>query len=359
MNKNQSAFTLIELTTVITIAAIFYTIWMSFYKNKIKIDNIEKLSKQFVVIEKALVDYYRDNKRLPCPATQNLAVSDSNFAQEQVTTSSCTDSLPTNTCNSSNVSLSNNTYIGALPAETLGLGKNMILDPWGSKITYAVDKIFTCANSTAVAEIFYTGTSSLAVNETSENAELSKAAYVVVSHGENQYGAYNNLGVQKSHPTISNNNEVENSNNDNTLIYDDVHLKSSNLPASYDDYTSFMSPELLIVASNSKNNDNITYDSDYSGNVLAEYNARLYGSECACVATNSTSDFVPSDLAPLLWLDASDSSTVTLSGSLVSQWSDKSGNNNHATQTNSSYMPTYSSNILNNLNMVYFSRYKQ
>ena len=120
-----------------------------------------------------------------------------------------------------------------------------------------------------------------------------------------------------------------------------------------------MSPELLIVASNSKNNDNITYDSDYSGNVLAEYNARLYGSECACVATSSASDFVPSDLAPLLWLDASDSSTLTLSGSLVNQWSDKSGNNNHATQTNSSYMPTYSSNILNNLNMVYFSRYKQ
>ena len=32
----------------------------------------------------------------------------------------------------------------------------------------------------------------------------------------------------------------------------------------------------------------------------------------------------------VLWLDASDSNTITESSGLVSQWSDKSGNNNHA-----------------------------
>ena len=35
-----------------------------------------------------------------------------------------------------------------------------------------------------------------------------------------------------------------------------------------------------------------------------------------------------------LWLDASDAASITSSGGLVSQWSDKSGNGRHATQPN-------------------------
>jgi hypothetical protein len=46
-----------------------------------------------------------------------------------------------------------------------------------------------------------------------------------------------------------------------------------------------------------------------------------------------------------LWLDAADSSTVTLSGSSVSQWNDKSGNGRNAVQGPSpNQRPTYSNN---------------
>ena len=45
------------------------------------------------------------------------------------------------------------------------------------------------------------------------------------------------------------------------------------------------------------------------------------------------------DLA--LWLDANDASTITLNGSNVSQWDDKSGNNHHVIQATSSAQPTY------------------
>ncbi len=47
-----------------------------------------------------------------------------------------------------------------------------------------------------------------------------------------------------------------------------------------------------------------------------------------------------------MWLDASDSSTVQLTSGLVSQWGDKSGNNNHAIQNTASYRPTYSNNSI-------------
>lgn len=48
----------------------------------------------------------------------------------------------------------------------------------------------------------------------------------------------------------------------------------------------------------------------------------------------------PSFISTSLWLDASDSSTITESGGLVSQWNDKSGNNRHVTQPTQSNRPT-------------------
>lgn len=45
-----------------------------------------------------------------------------------------------------------------------------------------------------------------------------------------------------------------------------------------------------------------------------------------------------------LWLDANDAGTITKDGSnYVSQWNDKSGNGNHAAQSNGSYQPLYDS----------------
>ena len=43
--------------------------------------------------------------------------------------------------------------------------------------------------------------------------------------------------------------------------------------------------------------------------------------------------FQMGQMNPLLWLDAADADSFTLSGSSVSQWNDKSGNDRHATPT--------------------------
>jgi len=64
--------------------------------------------------------------------------------------------------------------------------------------------------------------------------------------------------------------------------------------------------------------------------------------------------FSPSDIADLkLWLDAADSSTITASNGLVSEWRDKSGKNNHATQADEAKKPSNGATI-NNLNVVAF-----
>jgi len=55
--------------------------------------------------------------------------------------------------------------------------------------------------------------------------------------------------------------------------------------------------------------------------------------------------WTPAELTDLaLWLDAADSSTITLNGSTVSQWDDKSGNNNNASQATATLQPSLSGN---------------
>lgn len=71
-------------------------------------------------------------------------------------------------------------------------------------------------------------------------------------------------------------------------------------------------------------------------------------------STESTpAPWTPSFISTTLWLDADDSSTLILVSGAVSQWSDKSGNNRHFTQSNSSNRPTLAT--LDNKNVVYFS----
>lgn len=57
--------------------------------------------------------------------------------------------------------------------------------------------------------------------------------------------------------------------------------------------------------------------------------------------------FTPLSLAPKVWLDASDTSTLTLTNTVVSKWADKSGNGFNATQATYSKMPAYSNTAFN------------
>lgn len=64
------------------------------------------------------------------------------------------------------------------------------------------------------------------------------------------------------------------------------------------------------------------------------------------VTVNAAQPWTPAAITTALWLDAADSSTITLNGSTVSEWRDKSGNNRHATQATTGNQATYSGNVL-------------
>jgi autotransporter-associated beta strand protein len=58
-------------------------------------------------------------------------------------------------------------------------------------------------------------------------------------------------------------------------------------------------------------------------------------------ATSTANLWTPAQITTALWLDASDSNTVQLSGSSVTNWIDKSGNGRNASQGTAANQPTY------------------
>jgi methionine-rich copper-binding protein CopC len=83
---------------------------------------------------------------------------------------------------------------------------------------------------------------------------------------------------------------------------------------------------------------------DSSGNLFAG----IAGDTIWNFTTAPANLWTPADLPgqAALWLDASDGSTITLNGSTVSQWNDKSGNGRNATQGTAAYQPAYTLNSL-------------
>lgn len=82
--------------------------------------------------------------------------------------------------------------------------------------------------------------------------------------------------------------------------------------------------------------------------------------DCIVTATNgagstpqaSSNSFYGIQLA--LWLDASDSSTITQTAGAVSQWNDKSGNGQDLTQTTGTRQPITGTRTVNSLNVIDF-----
>jgi hypothetical protein len=70
--------------------------------------------------------------------------------------------------------------------------------------------------------------------------------------------------------------------------------------------------------------------------------------------TPSFTPWTPALITTALWLDAADASTVTASGGVVGQWSDKSGNGRNFTASGAA-QPTYTSSGLNGLPILTFN----
>jgi hypothetical protein len=167
----------------------------------------------------------------------------------------------------------------------------------------------------------------------------------------------------------------------NAQFFDNLYLngvsRSVGASGHYEDLLSTMSSDFIISVSADSSigvngyrisGQNQSNDRGWSGNVaeVVAFSTKLSDDERKIVEgylankwgiqsvlpsghpykTTRPQTFTPADITTSLWLDAQDSSTITHSSNAVSQWDDKSGNGNHATQSTASSQPTYSSTVM-------------
>lgn len=223
-------FTLVEIAVVLLVLALLLGIIATFSGGLIAQQRREITRQRLQGVDTALALFVAQNKRLPCPADGALASANASAGLENPTpptTSAC----------------ANNQARGVVPWRTLGLAEQDVTDGWGNRFTYRVATDFVLTGSMNFTRCDPAGTRAAVATPDSVNgycfnptgnlanfdpalwtdprnvtagrglkvqtssatsptvvmsnttSPSTGAGYVVISHGENAVGSYNNQGV--------------------------------------------------------------------------------------------------------------------------------------------------------------------
>lgn len=232
----KSAYSLIELSIVITIIAILMTGALSISVGSLaklkKITTERKVSEIYDAIGKFLLV----NKRLPCPARLDITSENVNFGREVGSGAGCGSAG----VYQSSVSGMSNIFYGMVPFLSLGLSYDYAQDDFGSKFSYIIDQRFTknyqytpnFANDSfgTVNDV----TAILTIHEkpsATTQVITSDAMLIILSHGLNKNGAFN-FETNIQNPRSS---DLDEKDNDYVSNYDNVFVASSQNSDIFDD----------------------------------------------------------------------------------------------------------------------------
>ncbi len=226
--RRAAGFTLIEIAVVIVVLSLLLAMMAGIATAMLGQQRREATRQRLAGVETAIALFVSQNQRLPCPANGTLQGTDANAGVEQITLGA------TNTCSVGGVA--NSQQHGVVPWRALGISEQDATDGWGNRLTYRVDADFVttpsmnftycdpggtaaiaafgspggycntaCTSATFPASCTppsdATATQGLTVRNLGGTIIMNPvtpstgAAYVVISHGENGEGAYNNQGV--------------------------------------------------------------------------------------------------------------------------------------------------------------------
>lgn len=254
--KNRKAYSLLELSLVITIISILISGAMTTAVGNINNARVKVTKDKMKVLQDALGNYLSNNGSLPCPADITALKSSSTYATSVGTTPS--------TCASATYTNSNLVY-GMVPAVTLGLSKDFAEDGFEDKIAYVVDKNFTQAvtsfssspDFTVTTTRSYLNFSIYAYNNTSNNITVrektgssnetvtTNAVFILISYGANKYGAY---GANATAPnTLSTDADEMENDLGGTPNFDNTFVSVSANSDTFDDIiTVYLNPQQLV-----------------------------------------------------------------------------------------------------------------
>lgn len=202
MRKLIKGFSLVEMAIIIVIASLFTGLILMTAPVSTQTSQIEANNKKFDEIEKALNQFVRVNRRLPCSADITIDPNSGSFGFEQT---NCSTTIPGDFELTPAVRVRN----GMVPVRTLGLPDDYAFDTWGNRIRYIVLSPLAATAPFPVPNfitflnfftVFDPNTRPIQILNASGNAinkaniytaptENNTVAYVLLSHGENGNGA--------------------------------------------------------------------------------------------------------------------------------------------------------------------------
>lgn len=264
--QRQAGFTLIEMAVVVVIIGILMAAGL-------KVANVQRDAAAYSAtrtkqeaIKQALINYLRNNRRLPCPDSGTGFDDGGNPGVIKFALGTLPDGQENR-----NIAVGNpyvttvgcDTRLGVLPWATLGLARDAAIDGFGNFFTYHVSTSNVAPataddwNITPVAPAaFATGvTGGITRQERFNNAAVPTplapdAVVVVVSHGKNGLGAYTIKGSQNVMPLVANAlfvDEGENADGDAVSIQRDTNNDPLANGGAYDDVVVMLTPDDLLA----------------------------------------------------------------------------------------------------------------
>lgn len=242
----EAGFTLIEVAMVFVVVALLIGGLLVPLTSQIEQQKIRETNKAMEEIKEALIGFAIVNGRLPCPADPSLATGSAGAGEAR---GSCAS--PDN--------------MGVVPWVTLGVTEG---DGWGRRFTYRVTESFSDAIASNTVTPPGTCTtlpslSSFALCSQGNSDVFTKASggvnvatnlpAVVISHGKNGLGGYQQLTGTQIANTDAGADEKENADPDGNFVSrthtghqpacDDA---SANPPCEFDDLVTWLSPNILF-----------------------------------------------------------------------------------------------------------------
>ena len=274
--RKNAGFSLIEMAVVLVIAGLILGTVIGAMNVQMSGQRIKQTQERQQVIKEALINYIRQNSRLPCPADITAGLTGANAGE-----------VPAD-CATSTIAVSSGAARkGAVPWKTLGLTAESAQDAYGRLFTYIVTDEATTRDRNTIPglrgnlAIFNAGAQSNVCPSTTPCDNLGVVA--IISHGPNGYGAF--YGAATALPTTNATaEESENADASNLTFYDDPFTVNG-----FDDRVTWYKPSDLLqpLIASGAIKDYAGYNNQQFERYISEL-GRLVVPAAPCYSTNTT-----------------------------------------------------------------------
>jgi type II secretory pathway pseudopilin PulG/sugar lactone lactonase YvrE len=282
---------MLELSIVIAIIAVITGMAISTSISVVATARVTATQQKMSIIEQALMQFRTANDRLPCPGDLTLTPGGADYGLEAGTDPASLIGIGTGVCtgtgmlpaaNNTGNGTTNTFSVGAegsLPAITLGLPPDFMVDAWGNKFRYAVDVSMT-SNSAFLTVPVGCINGAITISDASGNARSSGSIYALISHGANGHGAYTKNSSTMTNAASININEHTNCHCGSlaaavaygpNYVQQDFYINSAATADMFDDLVAYKERWQMQTPWDKTGSCHYIYITDYTNNRIQEF----------------------------------------------------------------------------------------